>query len=92
MIDLTRLHNNKEVRSVRSRQSIERDIKIFRAQMDLISGRYNYSIYFLHVHYFDILILYFTIFFRLPLQQFLRMFIGNFDDDQYKENSIIQSK
>ncbi|XP_024881246.1 uncharacterized protein LOC112460684 [Temnothorax curvispinosus] len=38
-IDLKRLHNNEEVRSVRSRKSIERDVKIFETQIDLISGR-----------------------------------------------------
>ncbi|XP_071573296.1 uncharacterized protein [Temnothorax nylanderi] len=64
-IDLKRLHNNEDVRSVRSRKSIERDMKIFQAQIDLISG-------------------------RLPLQQFLRMFIGKLDDYRYKENSTVQ--
>ncbi|XP_071631735.1 uncharacterized protein [Temnothorax longispinosus] len=66
-IDLKRLHNNEEVRSVRSRKSIERDVKIFEAQIDLISG-------------------------RLPLQQFLRMFIGKLDDYRWKESFTVQSK
>ncbi|KAM0724354.1 hypothetical protein ACS0PU_013217 [Formica fusca] len=38
-IDLERLKNNKEVRSVRSRKSLERDKKILQAQADLVSGR-----------------------------------------------------
>ncbi|XP_011859195.1 PREDICTED: uncharacterized protein LOC105556714 [Vollenhovia emeryi] len=45
-IDLERLKINKEVRSVRSRKSTERDKKILRCQTDLISERYN-CIYFL---------------------------------------------
>ncbi|XP_071652601.1 uncharacterized protein [Temnothorax longispinosus] len=65
-IDLKRLHNNEEVRSVRSRKSIEKDVKIFEAQIDLISG-------------------------RLPLQQFLRMFIGKLDDYRWKESFTVQS-
>lgn len=40
-IDLQRLKNNKEVRSIRSRKSLERDKKILQAQTDLVSERYN---------------------------------------------------
>jgi hypothetical protein len=41
-IDLERLYHNQEIRSARSRKSLERDLKIFQAQTDLIQGRYIY--------------------------------------------------
>jgi len=58
-IDLERLKNNKEVRSVRSRESMERDKKILQAQTDLISERYIY--FLVCAHYFRIILILYDI-------------------------------
>lgn len=53
-IDLKRLYNNEEVRSVRSRKNTERDKKILQAQLDLISERCNCTYFLICILFYNL--------------------------------------
>ncbi|XP_071579821.1 uncharacterized protein [Temnothorax nylanderi] len=66
-IHFGRLQNNESLMIVQPRKNKERDLKIFQAQTDLITG-------------------------RLPLEQFLRIFIGIYQTFCHQEHINIQEK